>query len=293
MANANLHAAKAAKNDEFYTQRSDIEKELRHYWPHFNGKTIYLNCDSERSEFWDYFSGGFEFFNLKKLIATHYSEEGAYKLVMENHGSYTKEYLSGSGDFRSDECVEILKEADIVVTNPPFSLFRDFIDLMVECEKDFIVIGNQNAITYKNVFPLIMNNKLWLGTSLAKTFTTPTGDIQRFGNIGWFTTLDHYKRNFALPLSAVYSPSKYPMYDNYAAIEVSRTSDIPVDFDGVMGVPITFLNKYNPEQFEIIGSSESGGNTLPGVEEIRTSEKRSSPFLNGKGLFKRIFIRAK
>ena len=313
MANKNLNAAKTAKKDEFYTQLSDIERELQHYWPHFQGKTVLCNCDDPyESNFFKYFALRFNQLGLKKLICTCYDgspvvgtqlslfsldKEGnekktAYKVeiteVPDVNGDGAidltdvellikddKNVLSslhGNGDFRSQECIELLKEADIVVTNPPFSLFREYIGQLMEYGKKFLIIGNQNNVTYKEIFPLLMENKVWLGYKTGDmAFKVPddyearetrywqdeTGQKWRsLGNICWFTNLDHNKRHEMLDLVCRYSSEEYPAYDNYNAINVNKVDNIPCNYDGIMGVPITFLDKYNPEQFEIIGSTQ-------------------------------------
>ena len=268
--NANLHAAKKAKNDEFYTMLTDIEKEMIHYREHFRDKVIFLNCDDDnKSNFWKFFELNMNFLGVKKLIATHYDEKApTYKVeIFKNEeGLFTEKTtkLSGNGDFRSPECVAILDECDIVITNPPFSLFREFINLLVEKEKKFLVVGSLNAITYKEIFPLIQDNKLWLGVNNgAKTYKVPEDfegkhDVvngEKFvtlGNTGWFTNLNHHIRNTEIHLFERYSEEKYPSYSNYEAIEVSKVAEIPMDYAEVMGVPITFLTKYNPLQFDII-----------------------------------------
>ena len=260
--NSNLHAAKKAANDEFYTKLSDIENELKHYKDHFKGKVIFCNCDDpEESNFWKYFQLNFEFLGLKKLISTHFDDEKpSYKLELVGDidgdgrvtkGDIIKTPLKQNGDFRSPECVDILQEADIVVTNPPFSIIREYIAQLVEYNKKFIFIGPQNIITYKEVFPLIKDNKLWLGYTHPKEFITP-GSTQKFGNISWFTNLETKKRTEDLLLFRTYNEKDYPKYDNYDAINVDKVKDIPMDYYGVMGVPITFLDSYNPNQFEII-----------------------------------------
>ena len=258
--NNNLHKAKTAKNDEFYTQLTDIEKELRYYKTHFKGKTIFCNCDNPKhSNFWKYFHLNFNHFGLKKLIATHYHEvEPTYKIEYTGEDDNNCEIgditsLKTNGDFRSPECIALLQEADIVVTNPPFSLFREYIAQLIDYDKKFICIGSQNAITYKEFFPLLKENKVWLGCTSPKEFIQPDNSIKKFGNISWFTNLDIIKRHEFIDLIEKYSPEKYPKYDNYDAINVNKVLDIPVDYDGVMGVPITFMDKYNPEQFEILG----------------------------------------
>ena len=316
MANKNLNAAKTAKKDEFYTQMSDIEMELQHYWQHFHDKVVLCNCDDPyESNFFKYFALHFNHLGLKKLICTCYNgspiqgdeltlsfdfgdeepKKIAHKVVitevkdLNGDGAVDlsdvrillqndKNVLSTleTGDFRSKECIELLKEADIVVTNPPFSLFREYIAQLMEYEKKFLIIGNVNAITYKEVFPLIMNNKVWFGPSISsrdRKFNVPIdyplnaagcgidSNGKRFirvKGVRWFTNLDHKKRHEELDLVCRYSPEEYPTYENYDAIEVSKTSDIPYDYSGAMGVPITFLDKYNPEQFTIVASSQTG-----------------------------------
>jgi hypothetical protein len=263
-----LHAANKAKNDEFYTQLSDIENELWHYRDFFRGKTILCNCDDpEWSNFWKYFAMNFDFFGIKKLIATH-CEKGkqSYKLELCNDENkdgkidgkdLIKTDLSGDGDFRSPECVEILKEADIVITNPPFSLFREYVAQLMRYGKKFIVIGNQNAITYKEIFPLIKEGRMWLGynSPAPECFMLPDGSITKRVNglTRWFTNIDVEKEHESMILAKEYKghEDEYPHYDNYDAINVDKTGDIPKDYLGTMGVPITFLDRYNPEQFEI------------------------------------------
>ena len=289
MANKNLNKAKVAKKDEFYTQLEDINNELRHYRELFRGKTVLCNCDDPRvSNFFTYFAYNFEFLGLKKLITTCYknqdsdlfsqgaSEQAVY-LIYEgdkngNHIPDPEEIgihpLKGDGDFRSAECIELLKEADIVVTNPPFSLFREFVAQLIEYDKKFLIIGHQNAIKYKEIFPLIQQNKIWLGYGFkggAGHFvsnyedTATAGDHKegmiRVSGVHWFTNLETQKRHEDLILYKSYSPEEYPKYENYDAIDVLKTSEIPFDYDGLMGVPITFLDKYNPKQFKIIGNT--------------------------------------
>ena len=315
MANKNLTRAKREKNDEFYTRLSDIENELIHYRKHFKGKVIFLNCDDPyESNFWFYFHKQFEFLGLKKLIATHYVN-GRKSFKFEYMGgddnniySGIKIDLKGDGDFRSNECVELLKESDIVVGNPPFSLFLNFINQLIKYDKNFIIIGNQNAITYKDVFPLIKENRIWLGVNVkGMEFEVPnkspyntrssfridkeTGKFyQKLGNICWFTNLEHYKRNEELILWKLYNEKDNPKCDNYDAIEVSRVKEIPKDYYDVMGVPITFLNKYNPNQFEILGCTESEGKGFSKGLWDKDS-KVTQPLIKGKRKYKRLFIR--
>ena len=283
--NTNLHNAKKARNDEFYTQLSDIEKEMAHYKDFFKGKIVYCNCDDAReSNFFKFFSNNFESLGLKKLITTGYKENGkGVKLVYEGdkNGNFMVDdaevvvtELEGNGDFRSEECIELLKECDVVVTNPPFSLFREYVAQLMEYGKKFIILGNMNAITYKEIFPYIKNNELWWGCSLHGTkchFIVPnayegTNVFEENGvvnNAIWFTNINHTKRNTPLDLYKKYSADEYPKYDNYNAIEVSKVSEIPTDYEGVMGVPITFLDKYCPTQFEIIALGNSRENFTP------------------------------
>lgn len=330
MPNANMNAARNARKDEFYTQLSDIERELQHYWPHFRGKTVLCNCDDPyESNFFKYFALRFNQLGLKKLICTCYDgspvvgtelqlpfeeeedvddialaaeassqygahPKGAHKVeiteVRDLNGDGAVDLsdvrfllqndrnvistLRQHGDFRSQECIELLKEADIVVTNPPFSLFREYLAQLMKYEKKFLIIGNVNAISYKEVFPLIKENRLWLGPSITsgdRKFNVPDNyplnaagcgidsdgrKYIRVKGVRWFTNLDHNKRHEEMDLVCRYSPEDYPHYDNYDAINVDRTADIPYDWDGVMGVPITFLDKYCPEQFEIVNAND-------------------------------------
>lgn len=283
--NKALHKAQKAKNDEFYTSLSDIEKELDHYKSHFKDKVIYCNCDNPSvSNFWKYFRDNFEALEVKELIATYHVEDGETYKTIYNGVDEVREQLLGNGDFNSDECVEILIQSDIVVTNPPFSLFRDFINLLIKHNKHFLVIGNVNAITYKEFFPLLMNNKVWLGHNHnhgAMTFKTKDGSEKKVFTY-WYTNLETSKRHEPLTLTKTYDPESYPKYDNYEAINVNKVSDIPKDYDGVMGVPITFLDKYCPEQFEILGDSRfhDGQDFSDDINII-----------NGKLLYRRLLIR--
>ena len=290
MANKNKHLHKAfkAKKDEFYTQLSDIEKELRHYKRHFKGKVVLCNCDDPRvSNFFHYFAYNFEKLGLKKLITTCYknqnmdlfsNNDSERAIYLEYEGDKNRnnvpdpeeigiKLLNGDGDFRSEECIELLKQADIVVTNPPFSLFREYVAQLIEYDKKFIVIGHQNATKYKEIFKLIKEDKIWLGNGFNRNcahfinrhYSDFASDADhregmiRVSGVQWFTNMDIRKRHEEMILYKTYNPEEYPAYDNYDAIEVSKTKKIPMDFDGAMGVPITFLNKYNPEQFEILG----------------------------------------
>lgn len=341
--NSNLQAANKAKKDEFYTQLTDIEKELRHYKNHFRDKTVFCNCDDPfESNFFKYFAMNFNFLGLKKLIATCYDgspiagdelplfddaddsepKKTAHKIeimeVSDENGDgaidltdvelliknrkNTLTTLHGNGDFRSEECIELLKQADIVVTNPPFSLFREYMAQLVQYDKKFLIIGNVNSITYKEIFPLIKENRLWLGASIHsgdREFAVPDSyplnaagcrvdengkKYIRVKGVRWFTNLDYPQRHEDLDLYKRYSPEKYPKYDNYDAVNVDKTSDIPYDYNGVMGVPITFLDKYNPEQFEIIGMDRY-------VEDNPHFGHRFT--INGKETYARILIRQK
>ena len=316
MANKNtaLGAAKASKKDEFYTQLSDIEKELVHYRDYFRDKVVFCNCDDPyESNFFKYFALNFNALGLKKLIATCYDgspiaqqelqlfpeeanepKKKAYKveisevsdldgngatdltdvqLLLKSSDHNVKAELKGNGDFRSPECIELLQQADIIVTNPPFSLFREYIAQLIQYNKKFLIIGNQNAITYKEIFPLIKDNKLWLGLTMNgsnRWFRVPddyeqTSSLKIENGIKycfvkavvWFTNLEHNRRKEELILVKKYSHEEYPTYDNCKAIEVGNVNDIPCDYDGIMGVPITFLHKYNPSQFEIIGITKT------------------------------------
>ena len=291
--NKTINKAKSAKRDEFYTQRSDIENELCHYKDHFRGKIVYCNCDDPKvSNFFDFFSCDFQELGLKQLIATCYksrepdmfSRHDSDTAICLNYWGTVNEdnlpsaneishyNLIGDGDFRSWECIELLKMADIVVTNLPFSLFREYVAQLIAYDKKFLIIGPWNAVTYKEIFPLVKENRFWLGYGFAAgnayfsvpsdmreyaagVFDKKTG-LVKFRNVTWFTNLDHHKRHEELILYKNYNSDDYPTYDNYDAINVDRVADIPVDYDGMMGVPITFLDKYNPDQFEILGITD-------------------------------------
>ena len=320
--NKSLHAANKAKQDKFYTQLADIEKELKHYRGHFHGKTIYCNCDDPtESNFYRFFCLNFAKLGLKKLITTCYrnqqydlfsthDKESAVGVKYTGEGTqFARFQLKGDGDFRSQECIELLKKADVVVTNPPFSLFREYVAQLVEHDKKFLIVGSMNAITYKEIFPLIKNGKLWLGHGpmgkdmlfdVPKDYTQELVETKkegsaykivngvvkgRLGNASWFTNLNHAVRNEELILFKRYSPDKFPKYDNYDAINVSRTADIPCDYDGAMGVPISFLNRFNPDQFEIIGMDR------PLITQLTGKQSRFR--IRGKELFARIVIRHK
>lgn len=312
--NTNLTDAKKAKNDEFYTRIEDIEKELKYYKDFFRGKVVFCNCgDAIHHNFGKYFSMNFEHLGLKKLICTSFEMDGSHGKVAiyegDKNGNYipdsdewTTYKLEGNGDFRSAECVELLKQSDVVVSNPPFSLFREYVAQLMEYGKKFLIVGNMNAITYKEIFPLIKDNKIWLGVSIKsgdRKFYVPDNyplnasgcgidengkRFIRVKGVRWFTNIEDANCNLPLDLYKKYNPKDYPKYDNYDAINVDKTSDIPMDYDGVMGVPITFLDKYCPTQFEIVGLDRYvEGNTMP--------NKRMH--INGKEIYARILIRRK
>ena len=326
--NNNLKKAKEVKNDEFYTQLSDIEKELRHYKEHFKGKTVFCNCDDPRvSNFFHYFSYNFEALGLKKLITTCYKNQNRDLFTqLKSESAIYLEYsgdkngdripnpeeigiieLNGDGDFRSAESIELLKQADIVVTNPPFSLFREYVTQLIEHDKKFLIIGSQNSISYKEIFNLIKADKIWLGYNSVKRFTMPENQEHNsviiengkryavFGNICWYTNLDISKRHDELILHKTYNGNEalYPKYVNYDAIEVSKITDIPMDYEGAMGVPITLLDKYNPEQFEILGSSMTLGLSMSKFAEKGTYSAGGPRFYldNGDKTYKRLYDR--
>lgn len=325
--NRDLGAARQSKKDEFYTQLADIEKELKYYIQHFKGKVVYCNCDDPRvSSFFHFFSYNFEKLGIKKLVATCYKNQdmdlfsqnnSEQAIYLEYHGDKSGnkvpdpeeigiKHLKGDGDFRSAETIQLLKQADIVVTNPPFSLFREYMAQLVEYDKQFLIIGNVNAITYKEVFQLIRSNRLWLGPSIRsgdREFGVPDDyplnaagcRIDDKGNkyirvkgVRWFTNLDYKERYEDLILYKTYSPDEYLHFDNYDAINVDKTKDIPVDYNGVMGVPITFLDKYNPKQFEIVGLI--AGN-IRGLAGIPSKIDKDGPYIGGRLKYGRILIR--
>lgn len=263
--NANLRSARDTKNDEFYTQISDIEKELKHYKKHFKDAIVFCNCDDpDWSNFWKYFHLNFEYLGLKKLITTHYNaSDPTYKMEYEGGNDSDTSVgvitpLKQNGDFRSPECLELMDEATIICTNPPFSLFIEYVKTLVEHNKKFLVIGNKNAIANSEFFPFLKNGDIWIGVNNVKEFGTPSGTMKKFGNIGWYTNLDIVKRHEELSLWRKYNPSEYPTYNNYNAINVNKVSDIPVNFYGIMGVPISFMDVHNPDQFEIIALGATG-----------------------------------
>jgi hypothetical protein len=316
-----LNKASKSKKDEFYTQLTDIERELRHYKKHFRNKTVFCNCDDPRvSNFFHYFSYNFEKLGLEKLITTGYknqqldlfSQNDAEKAIyLEYMGDKNEnrvpdleeigvKYLKGDGDFRSKESIELLKQSDIVVTNPPFSLFREYVSQLIEYDKKFIIIGHQNAISYKEIFKLILENKIWLGYGFKRNmahfinpnyedFATDTDHKEgmiRVSGVAWFTNIDIQKRHEEMILFKSYfgNEDEYPKYDNYDAINIDKTKDIPMDYKGIMGVPITFIAKYNPEQFEIVGQM-----VTTKIDEFN----HGYPYVNGKKKYARILIKNK
>jgi hypothetical protein len=337
MASGVLNKAKRQKEDEFYTQLSDIERELKHYKNHFKNKVIFCNCDDpEYSNFYYYFVSNFEELGIKKLITTHFEiEKASYMLEYEGGADIrgdketvvkraikkgkktklkqnfqqgeqgelfeTEPVRSYSGDFRSPECIELLKQSDIVVTNPPFSLFREYVSQLIQFKKKFIIIGSKNAISYKEIFKLFKENKIWAGIGFANgnaffSISTPrdfangvydekTG-LVKFRNVGWFTNLDHKKRHEELILYMNYNPDYYPIYDNYDAIEVSTCKEIPVDYFGAMGVPVTFLDVYNPDQFEILGITDRDNNSGLKTKEYTKKDVKNPGDLNRRAAIK-------
>lgn len=321
-ANKNLRSAKTDKKDEFYTQLSDIEKELKHYKNHFKDKVVLCNCDDPRvSNFFHFFSYNFEKFGLKKLIATCYKSQDS-DLFSQNNSEraiyleYTGdkngnnvpdvneigiEHLEGDGDFRSRESIELLKEADIVVTNPPFSLFREYVAQLVEYDKKFVIIGNLNALTYRDIFKLVKENKLWFGHSIHsgdREFRVPedyplnaaSSRIDEVGNkfirvkgVRWYTNLDYNERHDDLILYKSYNEEEYPKYENIDAINIDVTKEIPMDYQGLMGVPITFIDKYNPDQFEIIGLGISNSGIEIGVQPYKPEHKKYRKEIQKRG----------
>ena len=348
--NSSLHKAAQAQQDEFYTQYTDVQEELNHYWDHFRGAKILCNCDDPfESSFFLYLAQQFAYLGIKKLTATCYAgspiaqrqlslfEEDIptpkrkpycatitdyrdwngdgrtdlqdIRYMLEHQKGCSVRVLQGDGDFRSPECIELLKDADIVITNPPFSLLREYIAQLIEYNKKFLIVGNINAITYKDVFPLFMQNKMWLGFTFAgqnvhlaipsipnpeeryKDYDPKTG-LVTLRNLCWFTNLSITKRHEFLTLWHHYTPEEYPRYDNYDAIEVRKVELIPVDYDGAMGVPVSFLEKHNPDQFELLGCTESEGKGFShGLWDA--SSRIAQPVVNGKKIYKRLFIRRK
>ena len=289
MSNQNLLTAKNKKNDEFYTRLEDIQKELDNYKEYFKEKIIYCNCDDiYSSNFYKYFKDNFNKLGIKKIIATNLSlDNTAYKTEFDNNSKESRTELRGNGDFRSEECIKLLQESDIIITNPPFSLFREYIAQLIKYNKDFLIIGNMNAATYKEIFPLFKNNQVWFGYTSPKIFITPDRTEKKFGNILWYTNLESGKRHCRIQLKEKYygNEEKYPKYDNYDAIEVSKVINIPYDYYGLMGVPVTFLNKYCPEQFELVGHDHD----LTGDGGAGISDGQF--ICNGKNVYKRVLIK--
>lgn len=316
--NTKLAQAKKNKKDEFYTQLSDIERELKHYRKHFKDKVVYCNCDDPRvSNFFHYFSYKFEQLGLKKLIATCYksqdidlfSRNDSERAIMleydgDKNGNNIPDvdeigihYLQGDGDFRSDECIEILKQADIVVTNPPFSLFREYVSQLIKFDKKFVIVGHQNATKYKEIFPLIRDNKMWLGFGFKggaghfinkhyedyATATDRREGMIRVSGVHWFTNLDINKRHEDLILYKNYIPEEYLKYENLDAINVDKTKDIPFDYPGMIGVPITFMDKYNPSQFEIVGVGIANLGLEIGISPYKPIHKKYRKEVQGRG----------
>jgi len=289
MANKNLNEAKKAKNDEFYTMLRDIEKELKHYRKHLKNKVVFCNCDNpEESNFWRYFKMNFDFLGLNKLISTHYKDDkSTYKLEYDGE-NIIKTNLKQNGDFRSPETIEILKESDVVITNPPFSLFREYVAQLIEYDKDFLIIGSLNATKYKEIFPLIKKEKMWMGVKTSgfkflvpneynskKTYLDDRDrKYVKIGNVTWYTNLDNERSNEDLILYKEYNEKDYIKYDNYDAINVNKTKEIPKDYYKPMGVPISFLCKHSKGQFKIM-------------------DKLGNPCVNEKNIYSRIIIQRK
>lgn len=257
--NNNLHSALKNKNDEFFTFYADIEAECNHYKNFFKDKIIYLNCDDEDSNFWKYFFDHFIEFKIKELWATHLDTAQSYLLKTIDGINVIKENLIENGDYNSEECLKLLTQCDIVITNPPFSKSKEFISLIVNYNKYFLVIGNENAFSSTLIFPLLKDEKIWTGFNKVKKFFTPENEVQSFGNILWFTNIPINKDIPLINCTKDYNPSFYLQYDNFDAINVDAISDIPKDYKGIMGVPISYVGRHNPQQFEILGLA--AGNT--------------------------------
>ena len=295
---SNLEKAKAEQDDEFYTHYDDIELEVMKYRKQFRNKIVYLPCDDpaeKKSEFWSFFVNNFDAFGLKKLIATHYDESGkAYKIWIDadcsddgyiDDADAKQEDLIGNGDFRSPECIDILNECDIVCTNPPFSLFRDFIDVLLTAKKQFLIIGRETAFSYQNVFKAMKEDCFWTGYNKVHKFMRPDGSVKDFGNVGWFTNLNTTKRFEEVVLTKNLSNLPIEYYDNRPdIININAVADIPKDYDGLMGVPISFMAKYNPNQFEIVGLMATTT-----IDDINFGY----PKINGKKKFARVVIKKK
>lgn len=320
--NDNFYTARISKNDEFYTQLSDIENECKHYRKHFKDKIIYCNCDDPTySNFWKYFHLNFEFLGLKKLISVHYLSNDSNSYKFEYTGGNdediifgTRTNLKSNGDFRNQECIDVLQEADIIVTNPPFSLFREYVVQLIKYDKKFIIWGNNNAVTYKEFFPYIKDNKVWLGHIVNKTcifrvgegykydekLTSEINDSNRYGKvsaISVFTNLDIDKHHEHIILHRKYNPIDYPKYENYEAINVNKITDIPVDYNGVMGVPITFLGKHCPDQFEVVGMASGNARKTGFYYDVpckpHPKDKGGCGVIAGETQYARILIKKK
>jgi len=309
-----LRNAKINKKDEFYTQLKDIEKELKYYKKYFKNKTVYCNCDDPKvSKFFYYFFYSFEKLKLKKLITACYKKDDLNILWKSNpkkgiyatHNGDSKKIiiknLKGDGDFRSFECINLLKQADIIVTNPPFSLFREYVSQLIKFKKKFIILGHQNAITYKNIFNYIKNKKMWLGHSIksgdrefqvsnsydlassSKRVDKDGKKYVRVPGVRWFTNIDYKERHLELTLAKRFDKKNYIKYENYDAININKTKDIPFDYIGYMGVPITFLDKYNPDQFEIIGLGISNSGKEIGVKPYKPKHKKFRKEIQKRG----------
>ena len=333
--NVNLSGARRAKQDEFYTQLPDIERELRHYKKQFKGKVVYCNCDDPRvSNFFHYFSYNFEKLGLKKLITTCYrsqrsdvfsQNDSEQAIYLEYEGDKNGDNvpnpeeigikpLMGDGDFRSPECIDLLREVNIVVTNPPFSLFREYVGQLIEHDKKFVIVGNKNAVTYKEIFPLLQSNQMWVGytpmgretlfavppeigqelvaSKRDRSYTVVDGVVMARSQSCWFTNIDTTKRHEDLILYKTYDPDEYPTYDHYDAIDVGRTNEIPMDFAGAMGVPISFLDKHNPDQFEILNCNDfRKSESVPFKQHGLIKDKDSA--INGKPTYVRVLVRNK
>lgn len=282
LSNIRLRQAQKNRYDEFFTQIEDIDSEIAHYIEYLRDKTIFCNCnDYEETNFYRYFKDNFLRLELKKLIATKYEITGkpSYKIEICNDLIVKKMQLKGNGDFRSDECIELLKQSDIIITNPPFSLLQEYIMQLTSFNKKFIILGNINAVTYKRVFPLIIANKLFVHKNNNKSnmsFINSSKQKIDLGGCRWFTNININLKNSFLNLCKEYIPEKYPKYDNLDIINVNKVSDIPADYDGIIGVPITFLDKYNNNQFEIVGCS---------------TKNKLKLYINGKEIYKRLFIK--
>jgi hypothetical protein len=299
--NSNLHQARTAKNDEFYTDIYDVQAELAGYRHLFKGKSVLCNCnDGPGGAFYRYAAAYFTEWKAARVVTTTFVPGGhgvKYELTGDANGDgyvdnldYSETPLEGNGDFRSPECVALLKQADIVIGNPPFSLFREYIDQLMEHGKELVIIGNINALTYKNVFGYIQANRLWTGNHHPKKFLQPDGSIKQLGNICWFTNMPVPKLLEPIELWRKYTPEMYPRYDNYDAINVNRVWDIPVDYPGVMGVPKTYLTVHCPAQFEIVGVDESAGKGGScGLWDEASGV--AQPLVNGQRRFSRVFIR--